>query len=532
MSFDSDHSITNSAVPGVLVDLKQMKKPDDWRLSRYVRLLCYSIFVSGFILFTRIHEHTLFLYGWDSVQYALSIEDYDVHSHQPHPPGYLFYSFSLKILNLLFQDHNLSILSFNFAAAIFSCFFIALSIYHLSHQKLDFEREILSVLGAFLYATNPIARFYSSVAEIYAIEGLLVSVLGFLLIRALTDPRFLLYASIAMGISGGYRLTTEVFLFPFYLLVLLRNSQPRIVRSLMVLAIVNGLWLAITSIFYGGLGNYLEKIFLQFFQNASITSPFLSQSFYANRSLKIIIYRLLQAISIPVFLAILIRFRKVRWNVIPLPLFIFPVLPSLFFAFIHFPKDGYLLLIIPAVITIGVTLLLTAYKLKAACTILVLASLMNLFIFTNIFMSYKRGSIKKLSFTNQSEIEKFNRYWTEFMSATSKLSWGRRLFIVSPGAFPDWRMVMYYFPRDVAVLLPTSTVEKKVWASYAEERKSKFIHTRLVLDKNIRTVIFATDQKPPVLTNSFTVDQRTYWFARRRNLPTEFEMNSFQFLKE
>ncbi len=47
-----------------------------------------ALLFSFLALLLRIPFMSRFLYHWDSVNYALSLERYDVRLHQPHPPGY------------------------------------------------------------------------------------------------------------------------------------------------------------------------------------------------------------------------------------------------------------------------------------------------------------------------------------------------------------------------------------------------------------------------------------------------------------
>ena len=60
-------------------------------------------------LVTRIPFRSQFLYHWDSVNFALSLEHYDVRLHQPHPPGYFLYSMLGKVVNSVVHEANTSL---------------------------------------------------------------------------------------------------------------------------------------------------------------------------------------------------------------------------------------------------------------------------------------------------------------------------------------------------------------------------------------------------------------------------------------
>jgi hypothetical protein len=42
---------------------------------------------------------------WDSVNFALALDDFDVARHQPHPPGYAIYVAAGKLVHLVIADH-------------------------------------------------------------------------------------------------------------------------------------------------------------------------------------------------------------------------------------------------------------------------------------------------------------------------------------------------------------------------------------------------------------------------------------------
>src|SRR3712207_3696388 len=63
--------------------------------------------------------------NWDAVQFALALEHFDLHHHQPHPPGYLLYVLLGRAIDLLIADPalSLSLLSVLFSAISIPIFF-------------------------------------------------------------------------------------------------------------------------------------------------------------------------------------------------------------------------------------------------------------------------------------------------------------------------------------------------------------------------------------------------------------------------
>ena len=98
-----------------------------------------------------------YLQHWDSVNYALSLEHYDVRLHQPHPPGYFLYSFLGKLVNLLTQDANAALVTISLisgALGIGALYFLGLRI---TNRK---TAIVIAVLGL----TSPLHWFESDVA--------------------------------------------------------------------------------------------------------------------------------------------------------------------------------------------------------------------------------------------------------------------------------------------------------------------------------------------------------------------------------
>src|SRR4030043_321809 len=96
-----------------------------------------SILLSGLffviIIVTRIPFTSKLLYHWDSVQFALALEKYDIAVHQPHPPGYFLYVMLGRLLNLFIEDANTVFVSISF---IFSGLTVV-AVYYLGKEVFD-----------------------------------------------------------------------------------------------------------------------------------------------------------------------------------------------------------------------------------------------------------------------------------------------------------------------------------------------------------------------------------------------------------
>ncbi|PWT93141.1 MAG: hypothetical protein C5B54_02320, partial [Acidobacteria bacterium] len=250
--------------------------------------------LTSWVIYTRIKYHDPYLYSWDSVQFALSLESFDVSKHQPHPPGYLLYSYSLRALNLFWRDPNLTMITLNIAATLGACIFLALLISELTYDR------FLAFFSAVLYATNPIVWMYGCVAEIYAVEGFFVALIMYSLFASLRRPTFILWSSFLMAVAGGFRPSTEGFLLPIYIAFLARAQTRLLCVSILICA--NLAWLIPLMLLTGGPAHYFEILTRQALVTAQIQ----------DLSTRDILLRLMQAISIPVLIAIFLRGSRMR----------------------------------------------------------------------------------------------------------------------------------------------------------------------------------------------------------------------------
>jgi len=221
-------------------------------LRRQDRLTWLGLPVLALLL--RIPFCSQFLYHWDSVNFALSLENYDVRLHQPHPPGYFLYSVLGMLANLVVHDANKSLILISLVSGALG----VVALYWLGTTM--FNRQV-GMVAALLALTNPMHWFYSEIALSYALEFLLVTILAGLCYRQLTgDQRGWLWLAILMGIVGGVRQNDLVFLFPLWLASLWPLSWRRRAASVVVLGIVTLAWLWPMMAMSGGPAGYLSAV--------------------------------------------------------------------------------------------------------------------------------------------------------------------------------------------------------------------------------------------------------------------------------
>lgn len=218
------------------------------RLSRLDYVIALGLALVALIV--RLPFRSRYLYHWDSINFALSLEKYNVSLHQPHPPGYILYSLLGKVAFLIFRDANQSLVWISVISGVLG----VVAIFGLG--KILFNQDV-GVLGALLTLTSPLHWFYSEIALTYSLEFFLVTVCAlicYLLIRGKHQLWWI--AAILLGIAGGVRQNDLLFLFPLWMLSLrgLPNRQKAL--SFSILSLVIGLWAVPMIWLSGGIQSY------------------------------------------------------------------------------------------------------------------------------------------------------------------------------------------------------------------------------------------------------------------------------------
>ena len=131
------------------------------------------LFFFTLTILTRIPFTSKYLYHWDSVQFALSLENYDITVHQPHPPGYFLYVMLGRLINFFVKDANTT---FIFISILFSSLAVV-TIYFLGKEIFDKKTGILAALIAL---TSPNLWFHGEVALTYIVEAFFSSLAALL----------------------------------------------------------------------------------------------------------------------------------------------------------------------------------------------------------------------------------------------------------------------------------------------------------------------------------------------------------------
>src|SRR4030042_5173794 len=200
----------------------------------------YNILLPLFLflltIITRIPFTSKLLYHWDSVQFALALDKYDITAHQPHPPGYFLYVMLGRLLHLFINDANTVFVSIS----VFFSGLTVVAIYYLGKEMYNKKTAILSALIAL---TSPNLWFHGEVALTYIVEAFFSTAVALLCWRILKgEHKYLWLSVLALGIAGGIRQNTTAFLFPLWLFSVKGVPLRKIILSFGLLTVVCLLW--------------------------------------------------------------------------------------------------------------------------------------------------------------------------------------------------------------------------------------------------------------------------------------------------
>lgn len=208
----------------------------------------------GFLLagiVTRLPFRSHLLYHWDSVNFALAVEHFDVRLHQPHPPGYAVYVLLGWLANCLTHDPNAG---FVWLSVLFSGLTVA-AVFVLGREMFG---TFAGASAALFALTSPAIWFYGEVALTYILEAFFVTAIALGSYYVLCGKtRWTLVVTTLLAVAGGIRQTTLVLLLPLWLFMLRQVSWTRRLAAGALLGILVLAWLAPTVGLSGGLNSYL-----------------------------------------------------------------------------------------------------------------------------------------------------------------------------------------------------------------------------------------------------------------------------------
>jgi hypothetical protein len=181
-------------------------------VKRFIRSGAAAAAVScAVVLLTRAPVRSQYLFSWDSVNFALALDRWDLSLHQPHPPGYLGYVWLARAFRLVAPDANTALILVGVLATIVSG--VAWFRLALRHGI----RPIHAWAGLLILLTSPLVWFYSSVAEVSALEMLCVLLVATACLNARQGKRSSIALAAAYAVCACVKLPTAVVMMPLAL---------------------------------------------------------------------------------------------------------------------------------------------------------------------------------------------------------------------------------------------------------------------------------------------------------------------------
>jgi hypothetical protein len=308
----------------------------------------------AFTLISRIPFRSQILYHWDSVNFAYGMREFSVAKEQPHPPGYIVYVWLCRLVDLLFDDAQTTMVWIGIVASALA----VVALFCLGRSMFDRRTGLTAAL---FLATSPLFWFYGEIALPHTLDTLLVIVsVWWLYETAQGDHRYLYPAIAVLAVAGGVRQQTVVFLTPVLLFALRRVGWKRFFTAGVLGALICLAWFVPLIAVSDGFSNYMRVMgtFGRRFQ--ATTSVFVGGGWWGVRRnlLKLSLYTSYgwSVALVPGMIYTIARLRQRAWpkqweKSLFLLLWVAPVL--VFYAIVHMGQQGLVFVFLPALLLVG-----------------------------------------------------------------------------------------------------------------------------------------------------------------------------------
>lgn len=308
---------------------------------------------------TTIPFVTRYAYNWDAAQFELSLQNFSVHMHQPHPPGYLLFVGLAKVFSLALSDH--------WALVTESAWFglVAVVLLYVFVKGIWPEPSGLHWFVALGFLLNPLFWFYRETGLTYTVDAAAGLAVAWLCLGTLRYRRhsYFIAHSLVVPLACGFRPSLLVLLAPLWLLAAWHHK-----RNWRFVLLWTGVALAVALAWFIPLVMLSGGITAYFIDSGKLYSNVSSQtSIFAGASLSSIrqqIWLLLSTLLYSwnsVVIALLgsvvlgvWRWRQIGWHtgwlvhrklVLWILAWILPAL--LLYSFVHLGQLGYVVFLIP-----------------------------------------------------------------------------------------------------------------------------------------------------------------------------------------
>lgn len=325
--------------------------------SKKVQLRYMSAILMVIGIASRLHFQSHILHHWDSVNFALALEHFDVRLHQPHPPGtFVLYILFGRLFNLYFDDGNRSLV---WASMVVTGFAVVI-IFLLIDAWADRQHALIISL---VMITSPLIWFQGEVALSYMPEFFWVLLIVYVLAKNKDVSKTSLFASaFLIGLAGGIRPNTPFFLFPLWLFILIRGFRARAyslkdaLTAIGLIAFGVLIWAVPMINMSGGIDGY--RGMLNWWRKQHVESSATTRGITLHLfRLSVFVFYALGAALLPVICIALKDWRILKeklsrdWRAQILAVWILPAL--MYYVFVHVQQSGHTFTIMPAIIILA-----------------------------------------------------------------------------------------------------------------------------------------------------------------------------------
>jgi 4-amino-4-deoxy-L-arabinose transferase-like glycosyltransferase len=418
-----------------------------------MRMGVFALITLIFLISTRWPLAPKYLYYFDSVNFALALDNFNPALHQPQPPGYPLFVALARVFHLWIAAPHFVFLVMGILAALGAVVLIRI----LAREMFG---EPAGTLAAALLAANPacwLSGISNQIRLFLALGAVGVALLGWRALRQPAQSKPFWWACAALGIFAGFRPVEAVLLLPLLLWIWMAGGRRpgRLAIGAALFAAVVLPWLTYTMVAAGGPRPYLDTIRMyatdQFRGSSAIFGA--TRRPAANMLAQAVVWNFLGA---AVWLAALpfLRRRSARteWRRRGIFLAVWFVPPFLFSAFIHIGDPDHALTSIPVLCIVGGAVFAALLQRSSVtrvrvtvCAVVVVEAVL-----------FFKPPLRLAKPSSYGAVAAIDRITTSAFAALDRLRGDGPLVILHYGSGVTWRQISYYYPDDYLLVLPES----------------------------------------------------------------------------
>jgi len=398
----------------------------------------------GVIAATRWPLAPAHLFYFDSVNFALALDDFNPALHQPQPPGYPLFVLLSRLLHIVVaQPHQVFLVAGILGAAA--------AAWCLWRLATDMFGPFAGFAAAALFVFSPILWFGGLTNQVRIYSAAVSCLLGWLVWRAwhLGSHGSLRVAALILGLGAGFRPPVLLFGFPLLAAAWLRGRNP---RALLVCGSLLGagvlVWLAAVILVVGGPKAYFALLASYSGEQFGATSLlFGAKAAGAWRMARSAFWWNAIGALAWIWILPLVDWGELRAKLSRFGAFfaVWFVPGYLFQSFVHVADPDQTLFTVPVVCLLGGMVLSCLHRARLAAAVLSAAASAAFF-----FVPW-RGLLKA---TTYEVVRQVDRETSRTLAAINRLESAGEVQILSYDSFVTWRHLSYYFPN-----LPVLVIE-------------------------------------------------------------------------